>query len=52
VQPDQEETKEEAPIEVKYPIEMTYCGKCGLPPEYCEFGGKASDLEECKKWLE
>jgi hypothetical protein len=31
---------------------MVYCGKCGLPPEYCEFAGKASDLDECKKWLE
>jgi hypothetical protein len=31
---------------------MIYCAKCGLPPEYCEFGGKVSDLDECKKWLE
>ena len=25
---------------------------CGLPPEYCEYGGKSNDLNECKKWLE
>ena len=29
---------------------MVYC-KCGLPPEYCEFGGKTNDTEDCKKWL-
>jgi len=29
---------------------MIYC-KCGLPPEYCEFGGKNNNIEECKKWL-
>jgi density-regulated protein len=29
---------------------MVYC-KCGLPPEYCEFGGKSNDFDDCKKWL-
>ncbi len=29
---------------------MIYC-KCGLPPEYCEFGGKTNNTEDCKKWL-
>ena len=29
---------------------MVYC-KCGLPPEYCEFGGKTNDNDDCKKWL-
>lgn len=30
---------------------MLYCGKCGLPPEYCEWAPKAFDHDECKKWL-
>jgi len=30
---------------------MLYCGKCGLPCEYCEWSPKAFDQEECKKWL-
>ena len=24
---------------------MVYCGKCGLPPEYCEFAGKQFDID-------
>ncbi|XP_002165948.1 density-regulated protein isoform X1 [Hydra vulgaris] len=31
-----------------YPLEVEYCGICGLPPEYCEFG---SEAEKCKDWL-
>jgi len=27
---------------------VLYCGVCGLPPEYCEFG---PDFERCKPWL-
>ncbi|KAL3535610.1 hypothetical protein ACH5RR_004071 [Cinchona calisaya] len=30
------------------PVQVVYCGVCGLPPEYCEFG---SDFEKCKPWL-
>ncbi|KAL6585832.1 hypothetical protein OROMI_002476 [Orobanche minor] len=30
------------------PVQVLYCGVCGLPPEYCEFG---SDFEKCKPWL-
>ena len=26
--------------------------ECGLPPEYCEWSGKAYDQDECKKWLQ
>ncbi|GAA0152266.1 hypothetical protein Leryth_009140 [Lithospermum erythrorhizon] len=29
-------------------IKVLYCGVCGVPPEYCEFG---SDFEKCKPWL-
>jgi len=36
---------------VKYPLTVVYCGKCGLPPEYCEWAPKAFDFELCKKWL-
>lgn len=32
----------------RYPLEVDYCGLCGLPPEYCEFG---PEPEKCKEWL-
>eukprot|EP00794_Sanderia_malayensis_P013981 gene13981-15439_t len=34
---------------INYPITVLYCGVCGVPPEYCEYG---SEYEKCKKWLE
>lgn len=34
---------------IKYPMEVLYCGICGLPVEYCENG---PDDEKCKKWLQ
>ncbi|KAF5788698.1 putative SUI1 domain, DENR family, SUI1 domain superfamily protein [Helianthus annuus] len=30
------------------PVHVLYCGVCGLPAEYCEFG---PDFEKCKPWL-
>ncbi|KAL5220566.1 hypothetical protein ABZP36_025279 [Zizania latifolia] len=30
------------------PVRVLYCGVCGLPAEYCEFG---ADFERCKPWL-
>lgn len=30
-------------------LDMFYCGACGFPPEYCEFG---SSITRCKTWLE
>ncbi|XP_059633111.1 translation machinery-associated protein 22-like [Cornus florida] len=30
------------------PVRVLYCGVCGLPAEYCEFG---PDFEKCKPWL-
>ncbi|KAL9254668.1 Translation machinery-associated protein 22-like protein [Drosera capensis] len=30
------------------PVKVQYCGICGLPVEYCEFG---PDFEKCKPWL-
>lgn len=30
------------------PVRVLYCGVCGLPAEYCEFG---PDFESCKPWL-
>ena len=30
------------------PVLVLYCGVCGLPAEYCEFG---PDFERCKPWL-
>jgi hypothetical protein len=35
----------------EYPLNVVYCGKCGLPPEYCEWSPKQFDIEDCKKWL-
>ncbi|CAN0255726.1 unnamed protein product, partial [Hapterophycus canaliculatus] len=32
-----------------YPLTVVYCGVCGLPPEYCEYGSTA---EECRAWAE
>ncbi|PWA55985.1 translation initiation factor SUI1 family protein [Artemisia annua] len=29
-------------------VKVLYCGVCGLPAEYCEFG---PDFEKCKPWL-
>ncbi|KAK6120360.1 hypothetical protein DH2020_045898 [Rehmannia glutinosa] len=30
------------------PIQVLYCGVCGIPAEYCEFG---PEFEKCKPWL-
>lgn len=30
------------------PRQLTYCGVCSFPPEYCEFGVL---LKRCKEWL-
>ncbi|KAG8631510.1 hypothetical protein KVT40_000650 [Elsinoe batatas] len=30
------------------PKQVTYCGVCTLPPEYCEFGGTT---KKCEDWL-
>lgn len=30
-------------------LNITYCGICSLPPEYCEFG---TTVNKCKNWLE
>jgi len=52
-----EESKEEPetksgakPTGKKYPLDVVYCGKCHVLPEYCEYN-KWSDLKECKNWL-
>ncbi|CAG0913365.1 unnamed protein product [Notodromas monacha] len=34
---------------VTYPMQITYCGNCSMPVEYCEF---YPDYEKCKAWLE
>ena len=36
---------------ISYPLQVVYCVKCGLPPEYCEWSARGNDLDECKKWL-
>lgn len=34
--------------ELLQPKSVLYCGVCGLPPDYCEFG---PDFNQCKPWL-
>jgi density-regulated protein len=35
--------------DVLRPVQVIYCGKCGMPPEYCEYG---PDFEShCNPWL-
>ncbi|XP_076107935.1 density-regulated protein homolog [Mytilus galloprovincialis] len=34
---------------VTYPIQISYCGECTMPLEYCEY---YPNYEKCKKWLE
>ncbi|XP_012940837.1 density-regulated protein homolog [Aplysia californica] len=34
---------------VKYPLQVLYCGDCGVPVEYCE---NYPNYEKCKAWLE
>ena len=35
--------------ELLQPVNIVYCGKCGMPPEYCEYG---PDFEShCDPWL-
>jgi density-regulated protein DRP1 len=36
------------PKDPRYPLKVVYCGVCGLPPEFCEYG---PDFEKCKPWL-
>ncbi|ELR19102.1 eukaryotic translation initiation factor SUI1 family protein [Acanthamoeba castellanii str. Neff] len=45
-----EETEAEIPEEIPAmkAKEVLYCGVCGLPAEYCEFG---PDFNRCKPWL-
>ncbi|XP_014285408.1 density-regulated protein homolog [Halyomorpha halys] len=31
-----------------YPLDVSYCGNCSLPLEYCEY---QNDYENCKEWL-
>jgi len=41
--------EEEKKVEVAYPLQVVYCGNCGLPPEYCEF---FPNYDKCRIWLE
>ena len=34
-----------------YPLNVVYCGVCGLPPEYAMFQ-RDYPLDDCKRWLE
>ncbi|XP_065055195.1 density-regulated protein-like [Rhopilema esculentum] len=43
------EAASQASENVSYPLNVLYCGVCGLPPEFCEYG---PDFDKCKAWLE
>jgi len=42
-------SEEELP-DIIGPLEVLYCGNCGFPPEFCEFGGKGWK-KKCGPWL-
>ncbi|KAL8102579.1 hypothetical protein AgCh_027192 [Apium graveolens] len=44
----QENSNNTKMAEKPQPVKVLYCGVCGLPAEYCEFG---PDFEKCKPWL-
>ncbi|CAN0011648.1 unnamed protein product [Heterosigma akashiwo] len=44
-----EEKQEEEQAAIQYPVQILYCGVCGLPPEYCENG---PSYELCLPWIE
>jgi len=49
---EEEETTEKKPQDGKnsgFPLRVLYCGVCGLPSEYCEFG---PTFEKCKPWMQ
>lgn len=37
------------PKDERMPIEVVYCGICGVPPEYCRDVNK--NFDPCKEWL-
>jgi len=45
---DEIDEKEKTPVEKLIPVKVLYCGVCGLPAEFCEFG---TNFEKCKPWL-
>lgn len=34
---------------LNYPLQVTYCGECGLPIELCEY---SPNPDACKDWLQ
>eukprot|EP00731_Ephydatia_muelleri_P022512 Em0015g95a len=32
----------------RYPLDVQYCGVCGMPPEYCEYSG---ETVKCHEWM-
>ena len=32
----------------RYPLDVQYCGVCGMPPEYCDFSGETA---KCHEWM-
>ncbi|TEB25073.1 density-regulated protein DRP1 [Coprinellus micaceus] len=46
--PEEAESSTAPAAEPRLPVEVIYCGVCGWPLEYCEFG---STFTRCKEWL-
>ena len=38
----------EAETERQFPLTVDYCGVCGMPPEYCEYGPEPT---KCYEWM-
>jgi density-regulated protein DRP1 len=38
---------EDEMVDLSKPVGVVYCGSCGLPPEFCDWGGKKA---ACKTW--
>ena len=40
---------EDEMVDLSNPVTVVYCGSCGIPPEFCDWGGKKA---ACKAWKE
>ena len=38
---------EDETVDLSNPLKVSYCGSCGLPPEFCDWGGKK---DACTAW--
>jgi len=46
---DHDSEQSAVPKDPRYPVKVEYCGVCGMPPEFCEYGGSWA---KCRTWIE